>query len=91
MEIYFKNEKGQLEQTTLYDLLQNNLSESFEMNNGCFADENYRWIGIVQEKQDKQITVNMAFNTSEDIITDVSVYSAETKKVVDEDNMIKLI
>ena len=92
MEIYRKNTDGQLEETTLKDLLKFALQVGdFEMDNGSFLAEGHHWVGIVQ-KTDKpsKILVNINFN-DDDEITEVHVFETPIKLVEDDDNAIQII
>ena len=93
MEIYIKNSKGQLEETTLYKVLENAFgSAGFKMENGSFSNENHRWIGIVQEsKKPSEVVTNITFNDKGDTITGVKVYETPIKWVVDSDNSRQVI
>ena len=93
MEIYVKNSKGQLEETTLIQVLQMALNEAgFKMENGSFSGENHRWIGIVQEsKKPAEVVTNITFNDKGDIITGVKVYETPIKRVVDSDNSRQVV
>jgi hypothetical protein len=61
MELYFKNSEGQLQETNLRQILSNALkTANFEMDNGSFDGENYKWIGVVQKSKNKtQVVTNI--------------------------------
>lgn len=88
MEIYIKNSKGQLEETSLYNILNLAFGVSgLKMDNGSFPGEDYKWIGVVQEsKKPSEVVVNILFNEKGDTITGVKVYETPIKRVVDRDN-----
>jgi hypothetical protein len=93
MEIYIKNSKGQLEETTLYQVLKNAFgSAGFKMENGSFSGENHRWIGIVQEsKKPSEVVTNITFNDKGDTITGVRVYETPIMRVVDSDHSRQVV
>lgn len=93
MEIYVKDKDGKLQETTLFDLMDEAFKKAgFEMENGSWRDENHNWIGVTQEnKKPEQITTNITFKNDGNTITGIHVYSAPIKRVVDEDNSRQLI
>jgi hypothetical protein len=93
MEIYIKNTKGQLEETTLYQVLENAFGNAgFKMENGSFSNENHRWIGIVQEsKKPSEVVTNITFNDKGDTITGVKVYETPIKRIVDSDHSRQVV
>ena len=75
MELYIKNNNGQLEETTLMQILEKALSKAgFKMDNGCFSGENYNWIGVVQEsKKPSEVVTNITFNDDGNTIIGLKV------------------
>ena len=93
MEIYFKNSKGQIEETNLKGLLILALiNAGFEMENGRFEGENHNWIGIVQEsKKPSRVVTNICFEDDGNTITGLKVFEAPIKTIVEEDNSKQVI
>lgn len=92
-EVYFKNEKGQIQETTLKDLLQYHLNKSgFKMDIGRFEGEDCSWIDIVQEsKKPSEVVTNIMFTDNGNVITDVNVYESPIRRIVDEDDGKQII
>lgn len=88
MELYIKNKKGQLEETTLMQIFSKALDKSgFKRENGSFDGEDHNWIGIVQEsKKPSEVTTNITFRDDGNTITGVRVYESPIKRVVDDEN-----
>ena len=93
MELYFKNSEGQLQETNLRQILLNVLNiANFQMDNGSFDGENYKWIGIVQKSKNKtQIVVNITFLGDGNTITGLHVYETPIIQIVDEENSRQLV
>jgi len=93
MEIYVKNDKGQLEETTLYVVLETAFNDAgFKMENGSFSDESHRWIGVVQEsKKPAEVVTNITFNDKGDEITGIKIYETPIKRVVDSDHSRQVV
>lgn len=93
MELYFKNSEGQLQETTLCQVLSNAFKKAgLKIENGCFSDENHMWLGIIQEnKKPAQVTTNITFNNDGNTITGLNVYETPIKRIIDEDNSRQII
>lgn len=93
MELYIKNDNGQLEETTLMQILEKALSKAgFKMDNGCFNGENHNWIGVVQEsKKPSEVVTNITFNDDGNTITGLKVFETPIKRVVDSDNSRQVV
>lgn len=93
MEIYVKNKQNQLEETTLYNIIELALENSaFKMDNGRFSDGSSRWIEIIQESENTtQVLIEILFDDSGDTITDLNVHETPILRVVDNDNSKKII
>jgi hypothetical protein len=93
MEIYIKNLKGQLEETTLYDVLEMAfINAKFKMENGSFSGENHCWIGVVQESdKPAEVVTNITFDGKGNNITGIKVYETPIKRVVDSDHSRQVV
>lgn len=93
MEIYRKDKDGKLQETTLFDLLNDAFNKAgFTMGNGSWSNENHNWIGVIQEsKKPEQVTTNITFENDGNTITGLNVYAAPIKRVVDEDNSRQVV
>lgn len=88
MKLFKQNDKGELKETTLMKELETAFGKAkLKMDNGGWPNENCNWIGVVQEnKKSQQITVNLTFENCGNKITGLKVYSADIRRVVDEEN-----
>lgn len=97
MELYFKNKNGQLQETTLEDILVKAFSEAkFKMDNGSFVGDNHRWVGVVQkckkeDKSESQVLTNITFMNDKNTITGLHVYETPIIKVVDDENSRQIV
>ena len=92
MEIYYKDNKKRLQEITLKKLIALSLTENnFKTKINKFSDNSSNWISIVQERKNKQITTIISFDEQEQNIKQIQVFSADIKKVVDEENEINII
>ena len=93
MELYIKNKKGQLEQTSLYDVLKNKLNnDGFKVKADSFSDESSRWLAILQESEKPAIVcINITFDYDSDNIQDINVYESPIITIIDDDNMKKIV
>ena len=93
MELYFKNTDGQLQETTLRQILGNAFNKAgFKMDNGSFKGEDHMWLGIVQEsKKPSQVVTNISFKEDGNTITELKVYEAPIKRIVDESNSKQIV
>jgi hypothetical protein len=93
MELYIKNNNGQLEETTLMQILEKALSKAgLKMDNGCFSGENHNWIGVVQEsKRPSEVVTNITFKDDGNTITGLKVFETPIKRVVDSDNSRQVV
>lgn len=93
MELYFKNQEGQLQETNLRQILSHAFIEAgFEMDNGSFKGENHMWVGIVQEsKKPSQVVTNICFKDDGNTITELKVFETPIRRVVDEDNSKRIV
>ena len=88
MEIYLKDGDGKLQETTLNHLLEKAFEKAgYKMDNGGWKDENYNWLGIIQEnKKNEQVTTNILFENDGNTIIGLKIYVAPIKKIIDNDN-----
>ncbi len=92
MEIFLKNKKGQLEETTLYNILLKALEKNYDTEEGKFDGENYNWINIIREsKKQSQVTICFAFEDDFNTIDEINIYEAPIKRIVVEDEMNQII
>lgn len=93
MELYFKNAQGQLEETTLYNVLTKAFHNAgFKMDNGSFIGEDHKWIGIVQESnKPSEVVTNISLNNDGNTIIGLKVYETPIKRVLDEDNSKEIV
>lgn len=93
MELYFKNEKGQLELTTLKDLLNYSFSKAgYEMDIGNFEGGNHHWVGVVQKsKKPSKVVTNILFKEDCNKITGLHVYETPIITVEDDDNSKQIV
>jgi hypothetical protein len=93
MKIYAGKNKGKARRISFQDLLIGKLKEAgFEMDNGCFCDENHSWVGVLQSTtKPSQVCVNITFNIEEDSINSVDVYETPIVTKLDEDNTKKIV
>lgn len=96
MKIYIGENKSKSKKITFQDLLIMKLKEGgFIMDNGAWDDEDHAWVGVIQQSDKSgkpmEVTVNITFNTKEDIINGVDVYTANIVTIVDEDSSKKIV
>lgn len=93
MEIYYKNKDGKLQETNIFELLNNAFVKAgFNMDNGSWKEDNHNWLGVIQEsKKPEQVTTNITFENDMNTITELKVYTAPIKRVVDDDNSKQII
>lgn len=92
MEIYKKDKDGKLQETTLFDLLKEGFeNEGFNTDCGRFNGGSGSWVGVIQNRKDKQITTNIELDDDGLVLAGISIYSADIKTFVDEENMIKMV
>ena len=92
MEIYYKDEDGKLQETTLFALLHREFERTdMKVDIGSFSDGSCDWTGLIQEKDNNQVTTNVLFEKDGNTIRGVTVHSAPIRRVVDEENSKKII
>lgn len=92
MKLYFKNKKGQLEETTLFDVLKKSLKINGNIKSGSFSDNSGKWIEIDQESENSSlVTVGLSFEPTGNLIDGISVHEAKIKRVVDVENSKKIV
>lgn len=92
MELYFKNEDGQLQETSLMDLFIQSLNDNdFTTSVGSFDNQDCNWVEIIQDEESKRVMVNVIFKDDLNSVDSVNVYLTPIKRVVDEENSEKLI
>jgi hypothetical protein len=58
----------------------------------CFKGEDHMWLGIVQEsKKPSQVVTNISFKEDGNTITELKVYEAPIKRIVDESNSKQIV
>lgn len=95
LELYFKNDEGVLQETSIYQLLVRAFGKAgFEMDNGSFSHRDGSWLGVVQSRESEKpakITTNIMFAEDLNTITGLNVYSVPLKLIEDHDESEQII
>lgn len=92
MELYRKNKEGQLQETNLRFVLKKQFANAgYEVELGRNNDESARWLEIKKEDNKTQVTISILFEEDYNAIDEINIFSAEIKRVVDEENSIRII
>jgi len=93
MKIYYGKNKKKAEKISFQELLIQKLAEAgYKMDNGAWSNENYSWVGIVQESEKpSQVVINISFDTKEDVINGIAAFETPIVTKPDEDRSKQII